>query len=138
MATYLNGQFGHYIYNNVTNAFFTMGSINAGRNVTKSTIGTGESVANAPDVSTRFLEKGDFLRMQNLSIGYNFKLADDSFIKKIRISATGQNVFILTDYSGLDPEVNVDKNIDGVPSLGIDYTAYPRARSIVFGLNATF
>jgi iron complex outermembrane receptor protein len=60
------------------------------------------------------------------------------FFKKLRVSATGANLWLITDYSGLDPEVNVDKNIDGVPSLGIDYTAYPRAKSVTFGLSATF
>jgi iron complex outermembrane receptor protein len=121
LSTYLYGQFGHYVYNNVSNAFFTKGSIAGGRNV-----------------STRFLEKGDFVRMQNLSLGYSFPLSQENFISKLRASVTAQNLFVITDYSGLDPEVNVDKNIDGVPSLGIDYTAYPRARTISFGISATF
>jgi iron complex outermembrane receptor protein len=42
------------------------------------------------------------------------------------------------DYSGLDPEVNINKARDGVPSLGIDYTTYPRARTLTIGVNATF
>jgi TonB-dependent starch-binding outer membrane protein SusC len=136
-STFLAGQFGHYIYNNATNAYFTAGAINSGRNVTYATLTTGEGKSNAPDVSTRFLEKGDFLRMQNLSIGYNINL-DTKYFKKIRLSATGQNVFVITDYTGLDPEVNINKPINGIPSLGIDYTSYPRARTITFGLNATF
>jgi iron complex outermembrane receptor protein len=65
-------------------------------------------------------------------------LSQENFISKLRASVTAQNLFVITDYSGLDPEVNVDKNIDGVPSLGIDYTAYPRARTISFGISATF
>jgi iron complex outermembrane receptor protein len=138
IATYFNGQFGHYVYNNVANAMFTKGAIAAGRNVVKSVIGTDESQANSPDVSTRFLEKGDFLRMQNLSIGYGFPIGEDKMFKKLRASVTAQNLFLITDYSGLDPEVNVDKNLNGVPSLGIDYTAYPRAKTISFGVTATF
>jgi hypothetical protein len=59
-------------------------------------------------------------------------------IKALSLNATGQNLFVITDYNGLDPEVNVDKNINGVPSLGIDYTAYPRARTYSVGLNITF
>jgi iron complex outermembrane receptor protein len=138
LSTYLYGQFGHYVYNNVSNAFFTKGSIAGGRNVIPSVLNSAESPANAPDVSTRFLEKGDFVRMQNLSLGYSFPLSQENFISKLRASVTAQNLFVITDYSGLDPEVNVDKNIDGVPSLGIDYTAYPRARTISFGISATF
>jgi iron complex outermembrane receptor protein len=50
----------------------------------------------------------------------------------MRIGVTGQNLFVITDYSGYDPEVNTDKNINGVPSLGIDYTAFPRPRTFTF------
>src|SRR5690606_28750472 len=137
-ATYFNGQFGHYVYNNVANAMFTKGAIGAGRNVIGAVLSTNESTGNAPDVSTRFLEKGDFLRMQNISLGYSLSLDAKNLIKQLRVSVTGQNLWLITDYSGLDPEVNVDKNIDGVPSLGIDYTAYPRAKTVTFGVTATF
>jgi iron complex outermembrane receptor protein len=136
-AAYLNGQFGHYVYNNTANAYFNMGSLLTGKNVTEDVLTSGESPSNAPDASTRFIEKGDFLRMQNLNLGYNFKL-EDKFIKKLRLYASAQNVFLITNYSGLDPEVNINKARDGVPSLGIDYTSYPRARTFTFGLNASF
>lgn len=132
------GQFGHYVYNNTANAYFTAGSLANGRNVTTDVPTSGESSVNAPEVSTRFLEKADFLRMQNLNIGYNFKMSDGSFLKKLRVSATGQNLFLITDYSGLDPEVNTNKSLNDVPSLGIDYGAYPRARTFTLGVSATF
>lgn len=137
VSTFLTGQFGHYVYNNTANAFFTMGSLGNGRNVTRDVVYIGESNINAPDVSTRFLEKGDFIRLQNLNIGYNFAFEGSAF-KKLRVYASGQNLFVITKYSGLDPEVNVNKAIDGVPSLGIDYVAYPRARTFTLGLSATF
>jgi iron complex outermembrane receptor protein len=139
MSIYFNGQFGHYVYNNIANAMFTKGSIAGARNVTPDVVSSDESKANAPDVSERFLEKGNFIRLQNLTFGYNVTVAKKALlIDKLRVYVTGQNLFVITDYSGLDPEVNVDKNIDGVPSLGIDYTAYPRARTLTFGLTATF
>jgi TonB-linked SusC/RagA family outer membrane protein len=134
---FFTGQFGHYIYNNTNNAFFTAGSIGNARNVLVATVNSPESVVNAPEVSTRFLEKGDFLRFQNFSIGYNIS-PKNVLINRMRIWIGGQNLFVLTDYSGLDPEVNTDKSINGVPSLGIDYNAYPRARTYTFGLSATF
>ena len=137
-SLYFAGQFGHYIYNNTANAFFTAGSINGGRNVTVDVLTNGESASNAPDVSTRFLEKGDFLRLQNASIGYNWPLSGEGVFKKLRLSATGQNLFVITDYSGLDPEVNVSAPLNGIPTAGIDYTSFPRPRTITFGLNATF
>ncbi|MEX2336584.1 MAG: SusC/RagA family TonB-linked outer membrane protein [Fulvivirga sp.] len=137
-SAYLNGQFGFYVYNNTANAFFTKGSLGNGRNVTTDVLNSEESQVNAPDASTRFLEKGDFLRMQTLALGYNFDLEDGGFIKALRLSANAQNLFVITDYSGLDPEVNVNKALDDVPSLGIDYTAYPRARTYSIGLSARF
>lgn len=137
-STFLTGQFGFYVYNNTENAFFTAGALNSGSNVTESVIGNGEGVGNAPDVSTRFLEKGDFLRLQNATLGYNFSIDEDSFLDSLRLSLTGQNLFLITDYSGLDPEVNTDKSLNGIPTAGIEYTSYPRARTVTFGLNVTF
>ncbi|MGK7394765.1 MAG: SusC/RagA family TonB-linked outer membrane protein [Candidatus Cyclobacteriaceae bacterium M3_2C_046] len=138
ISTFLAGQFGFWVYNNTANAFFTKGSLGNGRNVTEDVLGSPESPVNAPDVSTRFLERGDFMRMQNLNLGYNVNLSENSFIQKLRFYASGQNLFVITNYTGLDPEVNVNKSIDGVPSLGIDYTAYPRPITVTIGLNATF
>ena len=135
-SAYMYGQFGQYVYNNTENAMFTIGAINNARNVTTDVLTSGEQNANAPDVSTRFLHKADFLRLQNLNVGYDFKMTGK--IKTLRISASGQNLFVITKYNGLDPEVNTDKNINGVPSLGIDYTSYPRARTYSLGLNLTF
>ncbi|MBQ4820826.1 TonB-dependent receptor [Aquimarina sp. MMG016] len=143
-SVFFAGQFGHYIYNNTQNAFFTAGSIQGGRNVTTDVIGNGEAGTNAADVSTRFLEKGDFLRLQNATIGYNVPLKGDGVFKTLRLFATGQNLFVITDYSGLDPEVSTtptdDSNnlLNNLPTAGIDYTAFPRPRTYTFGLNATF
>ncbi|WP_224491321.1 SusC/RagA family TonB-linked outer membrane protein [Robertkochia flava] len=138
LDAFMTGQFGQYIYNNTANAFFTAGIIAGGKNVTTDVLTNGESPLNAPDVSTRFLEKGDFLRMQTLSLGYDIPLSGEGSFDSMRLSLTGQNLFVITDYSGLDPEVNVDKTLNNVPSLGIDYSSYPRPRTISFGVSATF
>ncbi|WMN06577.1 SusC/RagA family TonB-linked outer membrane protein [Marivirga arenosa] len=137
-ALYLNGQGGHHIYNNTANAFFTAGSLGTGRNVTEEVLESGEAQGNTPIVSTNFLEKGDFLRLQNLSVGYNFNLGESSFIKSMRLSANAQNLFVLTNYSGIDPEVSNTASRDGIPSFGIDYTPFPRPRTLTVGLNVTF
>lgn len=138
LSTFLTGQYGHWVYNNTANAYFSMGSLATGKNIIRDALFTGEGAANAPDASTRYLERGDFLRMQNLNLGYSLNFEQTSLIKKLRVYASGQNLFVLTGYSGLDPEVNTNKQIEDVPSLGIDYTAYPRARTLTIGLNATF
>src|SRR5690606_15585670 len=134
----LSGQYGQYIYNNTANAFFTAGVINSGQNVITDVLTNGESPANAPDVSTRFLEKGDFLRLQNVSVGYSLPIEGTGFFKSFRLSLTGQNLFVITPYSGLDPEVDTPKALNNIPSSGIDYTSYPRAKTYTFGINATF
>ena len=92
---------------------------------------------NAPDVSTRFLEKGDFVRLQNLSLGYTIPVKNN-IISGARVFVTGQNLMTFTNYSGQDPEVNTNKSINGVPSFGIDYTAYPRTRTWTVGVNVKF
>ena len=58
------------------------------------------------------------------------------FVKGARVSLTGQNLFVITNFTGFDPEVNVDKNIGGIPSNGIEYIPYPTARR--FQLNFNF
>jgi len=137
LNVFFSGQFGYWIYSNTANALFTAGSLANGRNVTRDVVGNGEGALNAPDVSTRFLERGDFIRLQNLSIGYNVDTGDSN-ISSLRLFVTGQNLFVITDYTGQDPEVNTNKQIGGVPSAGIDYTSYPRARTISFGVNVSF
>ncbi len=137
LSAWMYAQTGHYIYNNTANAFFGLGNLRNGRNVPANTLENNESANNAPESSTLFLERGDFLRLQNLELAYNFKL-DNSKIKALRLHLSGQNLWLLTDYSGQDPEVHVSKPMNGTPSLGIDYTAYPRPRTVMLGLNARF
>lgn len=84
------------------------------------------------------IEDGSFLRLNTLTLGYTLP---ESFISKAKISrlrvyATANNVFILTKYSGLDPEASTRRGTPLTP--GVDYSAYPRNRQIVFGINANF
>jgi iron complex outermembrane receptor protein len=127
------------IYNNTANASFIKSNLNASRNITASSVGNGESVSVVNAISTRFLESGDFLRLSDLTLSYNF---DRDMLPKhvtdIRLYATGQNVFVITDYTGFDPEVNQNKAADGIPSYGIEYQPYPRSRTFSFGVNFTF
>ncbi len=132
-----NGVFGNYIYNNTANAYFTAGALDAGRNVTTNVVTNGEGPSTAPDVSTRFLEDGSFIRLQNLSLSYNIQTGS-SKISNLRVFVNGQNLWLSTNYSGQDPEVNTNKTINGVPSFGIDYSAYPRARTWTIGANISF
>lgn len=138
LSIFFNGQFGHSVYSNTANAFFSGSSVSSGRNATNAVLSGVESSTSPLNVSTLYLEKADFVRLQDLTFGYNLELGDNSYVRSLRFSLTGQNLFTITNYSGQDPEVNTSKPIDGIPSFGIDYTPYPRVRTISFGLNASF
>jgi TonB-dependent starch-binding outer membrane protein SusC len=134
------GAFGHYIYNNTTNAYFFKGAFAGGRNVTPEAATSAQDAGDPNSPSTKYLEKGDFLRMGNLTFGYNFKSdAIERFkMKSARLYINASNLFVITKYSGTDPEVDTDKTLNGVPSAGMEYLSYPRDKSVSFGLNVTF
>lgn len=139
LSTSFYGAFGHYVYNNTANAYFFRGAYET-RNVPKPVITSGQAIADPNSPSTKFLEKGDFLRWSNLSIGYD--LGDFSVgaidVMNASIYLNADNLATFTNYSGFDPEVATDKSINGVPSAGMDYLSYPRARTFTLGFNLTF
>jgi iron complex outermembrane receptor protein len=139
-SAFFNGQFGFSVYNNTANSFFNAGQLVTARNVTRDVVASGENGGASTAVSTRFLEKGDFVRFQNATIGYNVPLSGDGAFKNLRFSLTGQNLALWTDYSGIDPEVTVPTGDlgSGVPSRGIDWAAFPNPLTVTFGINATF
>ncbi len=139
LSANMNGAFGHDVYNNTLNSVINVGSINNGKNIALSVLRdpVKESFANPLTASSRFLEKGNYMKMANATLSYSFGDIG-KYIKGLTIYVTGQNLFVLTDFSGFDPEVNVDKSVNGVPSVGIEYIPYPSARTISFGLNVGF
>ncbi len=140
-SIFINGQSGGYVYNNTANAVLNRASLKQGNNVTYQTISstTGQAFGDAPVPSTFYLEKSDFIRVSNLSIGYTVKLPANSYAKSLNISLTGQNLLLMSNYTGLDPEItNPAATRNGVPSLGIDYIGYPKARAFTVGLSANF
>ncbi|PCJ98871.1 MAG: SusC/RagA family TonB-linked outer membrane protein [Flavobacteriaceae bacterium] len=140
-GAYFSGQFGFSVYNNTANALLNAGQLGTARNVTRNVLTEGEDPGASTAVSTRFLEKGDFVRFQNASIGYNVPVTGEGLFNSLRLSLTGQNLFLITDYSGADPEVSVptgNLNAANLPTRGIDWSAYPNPMSITFGINASF
>lgn len=134
------GAFGHYIYNNTANAYFFKGALEGGRNVTPDVAASPQAAGDPNSPSTKYLEKGDFLRLGNLSFGYNLKgaLLDKLKMKSARFFVNASNLFVITSYSGFDPEVDTDKTLNGVPSAGMDYLSYPKDKSFSLGLNVSF
>jgi len=84
------------------------------------------------------IEDGSFLRLNNLTVGYTLpkQLTTKFYIQKLRVYATGYNLFILTKYTGYDPEVDTRRSTPATP--GVDYSAYPKSRSYNVGVNITF
>ena len=95
--------------------------------------------------SSRFLEDGSYVRLKNLQIGYTIpeNIMSRLHIKSLRVYITGQNLWTLTKYTGLDPEMHISDNVKrdtygGDVAAGIDWGTYPSARSYVVGVNMNF
>ncbi|NBP69295.1 MAG: TonB-dependent receptor [Cytophagia bacterium] len=84
------------------------------------------------------VEDGSFLRLNTLTVGYTLptSLVSKARVQSLRFYATAYNLFVLSNYSGFDPEVSTRRRTSLTP--GVDYSAYPRSRQIVFGLNLNF
>jgi len=136
-----NGVSGNKIFNHTAmNKFYKAQLANSNNTTAKAVEYANESTKNSASVSTRYLEDGAYLRLSNLTLGYNFNtnsLGIAKWAKELRLTLTGQNLFMVTKYSGYDPEVNQNSSIDGIQSFGIDLNGYPKARTFVVGLNFT-
>ncbi|MBR5716648.1 MAG: TonB-dependent receptor [Bacteroidales bacterium] len=91
-------------------------------------------------VSSKFIEDASYLRLNTLTLGYTLPL---NWTKKVGVSnarfyVTGTNLFCLTGYSGLDPDVTTSSSSGGFPTPGYDFNSYPKARTITVGANITF
>ena len=105
------------------------------------TMNANKSLWNPADVVTNtinsyFVEDGSFLRCQHITVGYTFpkKIINKIYLSKLRAYFSAGNLFMITGYSGYDPEVDVQSGL--TPSM--DYNRYPRSRTFSFGINATF
>jgi TonB-dependent starch-binding outer membrane protein SusC len=95
-----------------------------------------QAAANRHLRSSRYMESGDYFRLRNIRLDYNFNLGSANVIKNLNIYFTGQNLLTITDYSGFDPEVNTFSGNDR--RQGVDLAAYPAAKTYTIGLSATF
>jgi TonB-dependent starch-binding outer membrane protein SusC len=83
--------------------------------------------------SSRYVEDGSYLRFDNATLGYRFNIKNE-YISNLRLYATVNNLFVVTKYKGIDPEIN-----QGGASLGVDYNSfYPKTRTILFGVSVGF
>ena len=93
-------------------------------------------------VSTRWVQDGSYVRLKNISLGYNLPqaLTQSLRIQKLRVYVSAQNLLTFTDYEGYDPEVNYlsEGATNSNRNLGLDYGSYPNAKSLTMGLNIGF
>lgn len=135
MTLFFTGVLGNKIYNGSRAHYTAPDFFAGGKNVLKEFITDrpySDNLSNIP--SDRFLEKGDYLRLQTLTLGYTFdKLGD--WLQSLQIYATCNNVFTITGYKGLDPEVRMD-GID--PGVDYRWSTYPHTRTFMAGLRVNF
>lgn len=129
-----HGSFGNKLYNNTAMSVLNISNIIGGRNIASGLVTTSESPANPITTSTRFLESGNYFKLHSASLKYTFGNVGKS-LKNLSVNVTANNVFVISKYKGFDPEVNVDKALNGIPSLGIDYIGYPTQRTFLFGVS---
>ncbi len=132
-----SGQFGYKIYNNTYNTVTNISNLQNGKNIGVSSTKTAESLNDGVAASTRFLESGNYFKLRNATLNYSFGDIG-RVLKNLNFYVSGTNLFVLTKFTGFDPEVNVDKNNNGYPSRNIEYLPYPTPRTLSFGFNAGF
>ncbi len=130
------GSQGNDVYNNTANNLMYLTNL-PGRNVLKDALSSGVGPGEAKLFSSRFIEDGSYFRMDALTLGYDFAIPALR-LKRAHVYFSAQNLFVITGYSGLDPEVNTDVTGNGVAPLGIDYLSYPKARTFTLGINLSF
>ena len=134
----MRANIGNYAYNNIASDVGTyaglLGSNGFISNVQSDALNSG--FTSAEFFSDYYVKNASFLKMDYITLGYTFKEVFTS--TNIRFYGTVQNVFVVTDYEGLDPEI---ANIDADPrkaTVGIDNNIYPRPRIFTFGVNVNF
>ncbi|HEX5651946.1 MAG TPA: SusC/RagA family TonB-linked outer membrane protein [Chitinophagaceae bacterium] len=130
------GAGGYYIYNNTATNITNISSIVGGRNIDLAAYNSAELPASAVGASTRFLEKGNYFKLRNATLRYNVGNVA-RYIRDLNVYVTGTNLFVITKFTGFDPEVNIDKSNNNYPSRSIEYIPYPTPRMITVGLNFT-
>jgi iron complex outermembrane receptor protein len=131
------GQTGGYLVNN-TALDLNINNLASDRNVLKSFYDSGASFTNQPQLSSLYLEKSDFIRLNNVRLGYTFDTSQLKFLRSINLYVSAQNLLTITSYSGYDPLVDTNKQVSGNQSLGIDYTTYPSAKTFILGATVKF
>ena len=103
------------------------------QNIPRFTLGESYKDINGYLISDRFLESGSYLRLDNATLGYTIKPGIPA-VKNVRLYVSGNNLFVLTKYRGVDPEINIGGLTPGIDNNNF----YPKVRTFIFGVSASF
>jgi iron complex outermembrane receptor protein len=129
------------VFNNTALVYQTTSNANQGRNFLADALENQDAFGEPAIYSSRWIEDGSFVRLQNVTLGYRFNLPSRiGGGRETRFYVSGDNLLLFTPYSGYDPEVFVraGDGVTGSASRGIDYLAYPRARTFTTGARIQF
>lgn len=132
LNVFLRGAFGGKIFNVTRADLFRPGTAQY-TNILKEVSDESVNDINAYRYSSRFVEDGSYIRLDNATIGYNFKHIADG-LDNIRVYFSVNNLFVITKYKGIDPEINQGGNAPGVDSDNF----YPKTRTMLLGVNVSF
>jgi iron complex outermembrane receptor protein len=132
----INSQQGLDVFNNTSLVYATKNNAKQTQNFIASALTDGVDIDEPQVFSSRWIEDGSFVRLQNVTVGYTFDPPEFTRLARgARVYLSGDNLLLLTDYSGYDPEVHTES---GLASRGIDYLHYPRGRTITGGIRVSF
>jgi iron complex outermembrane receptor protein len=130
------GEFGRDVFNNTALVYSTKGNAKQGRNFLRTALDDQIGIDEPSIYSSRWIEDGSFVRLQNVTLGYTFALPARVLAgRTARVYLSGDNLLLFTEYTGYDPEVYTDR---GVATRGMDYLNYPRARTYTLGARVQF
>ena len=135
LNAFITGVFGNDVYNSPRAHYTSAQMFSDGKNVLKEFLSNPAGDASGSLPSDRFIEKGTYVRLQSLSLSYTFRNCFDNWIQDLTLYGTANNLLTITNYKGLDPEVNL-----GGIDPGIDYrwSRYPHARTFMVGVKINF
>lgn len=132
----INSQQGLDVFNNTALVYAAKSNVLQDKNFLASALNDGVGITQPQTYSSRWIEDGSFVRLQNVTVGFTFDLPRfTGAARGTRVYLSGDNLLLLTDYSGYDPEVHTEA---GLVSRGIDYLHYPRPRTITGGIRVAF
>ncbi|WP_241789150.1 SusC/RagA family TonB-linked outer membrane protein [Sphingobacterium rhinopitheci] len=129
---FFRGMYGNQIFNATRADLSRLRQANV-TNISKDAV--EEGIFETPLIaSSRFIEDGSFFRLDNATLGYRFNVSNSKYFKQARIYMTGQNLFTITNYTGVDPEVSLSGLAPGIDNRNY----YPKTRSFILGVNLSF